>query len=260
MNKIIADIIKQKQEILNKRKHDLPLSEIKQRLPLLDKPRSFFAALDGNFAVIAEMKRASPSAGLLRKNYHPIELAKIFTAAGAAAISVLTEEKYFQGDIYHLLLTHETTSLPVLRKDFIFDEYQIYESMFFGADAILLLASVLDDQRLRDYIQLAEEINLCPLVEVHSEQELERVLKLPVKIIGINNRDLSDFSVDKERARRLRQQIPKNIRVIAESGLAEPEELRQLKKEEFSGVLIGTTLMRAENIFQVLKNFCEAGQ
>lgn len=258
MNKIIDDIIQHKKEVLDKRKRDLPLAEIKQRLPLLDHPREFLKVFAENFAIIAEMKKASPSQGLLRKDYHPLELARAFTEGGASAISVLTEEKYFCGDIYHLLLTHEITSLPVLRKDFIFDEYQIYESLFFGADAILLLASVLDDRQLSDFLQLAEELKLCPLVEVHSEGELERVLKLPVKLIGINNRNLNDFSVDKENSRRLRNLVPDGIFVIAESGIEQPEEIRQLKEEKFSGVLVGTSLMRAEDVFARVKNFREA--
>jgi len=224
-----------------------PLLEMMKGLP---KTRDFSRALrKGKFSLIAEIKRASPSAGIIRRELNPLSLAKAYEEGGAAAISVLTDEKYFQGKLEDLKAAKESTTVPVLRKDFIIDEAQIYESRMAGADALLLIARILDQVTLNAFIKLTERLGMQALVEVHNADELKRALSTGAKFIGINNRDLDTLEVELQNTLRLLNEFPevKKKLVIAESGINSREELRVLKEAGVDGVLMGESLLKSGN-------------
>ncbi|MCX7661953.1 MAG: indole-3-glycerol phosphate synthase TrpC, partial [Candidatus Omnitrophica bacterium] len=209
-------------------------------------------------SLIAEIKKASPSSGIIRENFSPSEIARDYTQAGAQAISVLTEEEYFFGSIQHLREVREATNLPLLRKDFIFDKYQVYESCYFGADAILLIAEILSQEKLLELYRLAKELNLDCLVEAHTEKALKKILKIKeIENIGINNRNLSTLEVDLKTTERLYPLIPKEKIVVVESGIKSYRDLLFLKILGVKAVLIGEALMRAENIKEKVKEFLQ---
>lgn len=197
--------------------------------------------------IIAEIKKASPSAGLIDKNFDPLKIAGEYEAANVAAISVLTEENFFQGsaEIFQQVRNH--VSLPLLRKDFIIDLYQIYQSKYFGANCILLIASILSEQELKDFSQLGKKLNLNALVEVHNESELEKVLSIDAEIIGINNRNLTTFEVDIETSLRLKEKIPTGKITVSESGIKNHKQVRELERAGFNAILIGESLMRIDD-------------
>ncbi|MFH1386782.1 MAG: indole-3-glycerol phosphate synthase TrpC [bacterium] len=199
------------------------------------------------FALIAEIKKASPSAGLLIKKLDPTALAKAYAKAGATAISVLTDEKFFQGKLADLKTARAATNLPVLRKDFVIDEAQIYEASQAGADAILLIVRILTEEQLIAFIKLAKSLKLAALVEVHNEEEARRAIKAGAEIIGINNRDLDTLAVDVKTTLRILDNVPelKDKIVISESGINSNEEVRALKACGVRGILVGESLLRA---------------
>ncbi len=197
--------------------------------------------------VIAELKRASPSRGLLRTRYRRREIAQAYAGAGAAALSVLTEEQYFLGSIEDLKQARDAVSLPVLRKDFILDAYQVYESAAADADAVLLIAAVLPDGDLRELIGLCESLRLAALVEVHNEEELDRALAAGARIIGVNNRNLKTMEVNLETSFRLKERIPSGCLSVSESGIRTAEDLRNLAVAGFHATLIGEHLMTADD-------------
>lgn len=204
--------------------------------------------------IIAEIKRASPSKGVINDKIDVAEVAKNYEIGGACAISVLTEEDHFKGSLEDLKNVKNAVNLPILRKDFIFDEFQIYEAADSGTDIILLIAAMLMDEELQKLHQLAEDVlGLDVLVEVHTLEELERVKKLDAKIIGINNRDLHSFKVSLDVSRELIKHAPKNALMITESGISTNAEILELRKLGFSGFLIGETLMRSGNPAEMLK-------
>ena len=206
--------------------------------------------------IIAEIKRASPSKGVINDKIDVDETARNYEKSGACAISVLTEEDKFKGSLKDLKTVRNAVDLPILRKDFIFDEYQIYEAAEAGADVILLIAAMLDDEKLNRLHHLAEKIlGLDALVEVHTLEELERVKKTNAKIIGVNNRDLHSFKVSLDVSRELIKHAPANAFAIAESGISTKDEILELRKLGYSGFLIGETLMRSENVEGALKEF-----
>jgi len=214
-------------------------------------PRDFLKVFPKDkLALIAEIKKASPSAGVIRQDFEPITLAKTYEESGAAAISVLTDEKFFQGKLDYLKLAKESTTIPILRKDFIVDESQIYEARIGGADAILLIVRILTDEELVNFLKLTHELGMNALVEIHNAAEVERVLKTEAKIIGINNRDLETFKVDHQNTVKLIEKYPelKNRIIISESGIKSKAEIETLKKAGVAGVLIGETLMKSNNI------------
>ena len=205
--------------------------------------------------IIAEIKRASPSKGVINDRIDVAEVARNYEKGGACAISVLTEEDRFKGSLEDLKAARKAVNLPILRKDFIFDEFQIYEAAEAGADVILLIAAMLDDETLAKLHDLAErELGLDALVEVHTLEELERVKKIGAKIIGINNRDLQTFKVSLDVSRELIKHAPDDALMITESGLSTKEEITELRDLGFAGFLIGETLMRSENVAEELKN------
>jgi indole-3-glycerol phosphate synthase len=206
-------------------------------------------------SVIAEIKRASPSKGIINAAIDVAETARSYERGGACAISVLTEEDRFQGSLNDLIIAKSSVELPILRKDFIFDEFQIYEAAANGADAVLLIAAMLDDKNLTDLYQLAErELSLDVLLEVHTLEELERAKTIGAKIIGVNNRDLHSFAVSLDVSRKLVKQAPKDSLLITESGLQKREDLLELRSLGFSGFLIGETLMKSGDAEKELRD------
>lgn len=223
-------------------------------------PHRFRAALtsEAGPCIIAEIKRASPSKGLIRENPDIGELAAGYEAAGAGAISVLTEEEHFLGSVEDLMIARNLTDLPVLRKDFIFDEFQVYESGLIGADAILLIAAMLDDERLRTLSGLASELGLDVLLETHDAPEMERAVALGAEIIGVNNRNLHTFEVSLDVSREMIRLAPEGAVLVCESGLRRGADIREMHALGYRGFLIGETLMRAADIKEKMEELTGA--
>lgn len=208
-------------------------------------------------AIISEVKKASPSKGLIAEDFDYLAIAKEYEKSGASAISVLTEPDFFMGSIQYLSEIAEEVSIPILRKDFIIDQIMIYEAKASGASAVLLIAAILDDSQLKYYLDLAHSLGLSALVEAHDEIEIKRALDAGARIIGVNNRNLKDFTVDINNSVRLRKLVPEDIIFISESGIKTSEDVRRLKENNVDGVLIGETLIRSNNkmeMIQELKN------
>jgi indole-3-glycerol phosphate synthase len=209
------------------------------------------SALRGDgIQLIAEVKKASPSRGVIRPDFDPVKIAKIYAGNGAAAVSVLTEARYFQGSLDHLKNIRKALpdEIPLLRKDFIVDPYQIYESRAYGADSLLLIVAILEPERLHELLEISHELNMSCLVEVHNEAEVEIALKSRAKIIGINNRDLNTFKVNLATTERLRPLIPPDRMVVSESGIKERTDIEKLRQFGIDAVLIGESLMSASDI------------
>ena len=220
----------------------------------VDPPRGFHKALtsfDG-VALIAEAKKASPSKGVICADFDPVKIAREYEAGGAQAISVLTDEKFFQGSLSYVPMVRQAVKLPVLRKEFIIHEVQIREARRFGADAILLIAAILDEKQMKDFLDQSRELGMDVLVEVHDEQELEMSLKVGSPLIGINNRNLKDFSMDLSTTFRLKKEIPAEIPVVSESGIRTADDIKRLADAEIAAVLVGETLMRGGAVRQLM--------
>ena len=213
----------------------------------VDPPRGFMQALtqSSEIAVIAEVKKGSPSKGIISPDFNPTAIASSYEKGGADAVSVLTDEKFFYGSLDYIPLVRQEIQLPVIRKDFIIHELQIEEAGNYGADAILLIAAILDRNQIRDYLQVSTELGMDALVEVHDEKELEKSLIAGSRLIGINNRDLRDFTVDLKTTIRLRREIPDSIPVVSESGIKSREDMKMLEDESIAAALIGETFMRS---------------
>ena len=205
-------------------------------------------------AIIAEIKKASPSKGLIREDFEPKKIAKEYEEGGATCLSILTDEPFFQGKLEYLDNVRSSCELPILRKDFMIDLYQIYETKAYGGDCILLIVAALDIVQLKDFSQLARELNLDILIEVHSEEELNEALSINSKLIGINNRDLTTFEVDKNLAIKLARQIPKDVIVVSESGISSREDILSSKEQGIHSFLIGESFMRKPNPGKALKD------
>ena len=217
-----------------------------------DTPRGFMKALQarvaiGGTAVIAEVKKASPSMGVIRASFDPVAIAESYAAAGATCLSVLTDEKYFQGSSHYLRLVRAAVGLPLLRKDFIVDEYQIVEARALGADAILLIVAALSDAELAAFTRLAHDLGLDVLVEVHDEAECARALQLPLRVIGVNNRNLHDFSVSLETSRRIKTMLPADYLLVSESGIHTRADIEALQADGIHAFLVGGALMQADD-------------
>lgn len=244
---ILDEIVSYKRiEVEERKKSSLPILE-----PTSLTTRNFADALrkpEGALPrIIAEVKKASPSKGVIRTDFDHVAIAKAYEDAGAAAMSVLTDEKFFQGHLSYMTQCREATSLPTIRKDFIIDEFQIREASAAGADAILLIAAILDPMALKAFREAAAAMGMASLVEVHNEQELESALSSGAEIIGINNRDLQTFMVDIETTFRLRRLIPDDKIVVSESGIATRNDLNRLADAGVDAALIGETFMRAQD-------------
>lgn len=203
-------------------------------------------------SVICEVKKASPSKGLIRPDFYPVDIAKEYESAGADAISCLTEEYYFKGSSKFLADIRKEVTIPILRKDFIFDTYQIYEAKVIGANAVLLIAAILSSQQMSEFQQLAHELGLQCLVEVHNQEELEKVLKFTPDIIGINNRNLKTFEVDLNTTEKIKKNVPCETILVSESGIKNNTDIKRVRSLGADAVLIGETLMRSNNITDTL--------
>lgn len=247
---ILDEIYKHKLSEVTENKKRIPVELLKKNIKQKPPPRPFGKALksDNNISIIAEIKKASPSLGVIRKDFNPIEIARLYEKSGAAAISVLTDEKFFQGKLSYLTEVKQFVSLPILRKDFTIDTYQIYEARSAGADAILLIASLLSKNEIQVFLELSRELGMDCLVEVHSESELKTVLQTSADIIGINNRDLATFKTNLETTFQLRQMIPSGKIIVSESGIKSRKDIETLLRNGINAVLIGETLMKSNDI------------
>lgn len=251
---ILEDILAARRRRLQEAQAQTPLSLLMRQAALRREHRFFRSALARpGVRIIAEMKKASPSAGLLRENYVCGEIAKAYEKGGAIALSVLTEEDNFQGSLRHLTEARSATHLPVLRKDFIVDEYQIYEAAAAGADAVLLIVAALPEPLLRRLTDLAAELQIPALVEVHTEEELERAAAAGASIIGVNNRNLQTLKVDLATSLRLREKIPSYCRTVSESGIRSAADVKTLMDAGFDAMLVGECFMRSERPGDALK-------
>jgi indole-3-glycerol phosphate synthase len=253
---ILDEIVANKKQELELSQRNLPLADLRRMALAAPPPVDFALALCGDgIKLIAEVKKASPSRGVIRADFDPVEIAQIYAHNGASAISVLTESKYFQGSLNHLkdIKTALGQTLPLLRKDFIFDSYQIYESRACGADSLLLIVAILSPRQLAELIGLTRQLSMECLVEVHNEAEVEIALKSSARIIGINNRDLSTFTVDINTTRRLRPLIPADRIVVSESGIKDRADMARLRQWRVDAVLIGEALMSAPDIAAKMK-------
>ena len=245
---ILNDIVKNTQKKLIEKKANMPLEEIKSQLKNLELPRGVFKEnlINKDQAIIAEIKKASPSAGIISENFNPIEKAKEYEAFGASALSILTEEDFFQGSNQFLMDVKAITKLPIIRKDFMIDEYQIYEAKLMGADCILLIASVLSDNEITQFTDLAETLELDYLIEVHDEDELRRVEHFENAMIGVNNRNLKTFEVDLNNSINLKKLFNGDNLFIAESGIKNQDDIDELKNHDIHAFLIGESLMKGD--------------
>jgi indole-3-glycerol phosphate synthase len=243
---ILQKIVANTRASLAHKKVKLPQEKIQSSLENLKLPRGKFKdhISSKDEAIIAEIKKASPSAGVIKEDFDPTKIAMEYESFGASALSILTEEDFFMGSVEYLKEVKKITSLPILRKDFMIDEYQIYESKLIGADCILLIASILTDQEIEDFISTAKKLELDYLIEVHDENELKRVEHFEDALIGVNNRNLETFEVDLNNSVRLRNTFKQKNIFIAESGIKSREDMNYLKMNNIKVFLIGESLMR----------------
>ena len=247
---ILARILERKHEEIEEGVRQVPLGEMRRRAADAPAPRGFRAALEaridaGHPAVIAEIKRASPSRGIIRQDFDPTRIAAGYERGGGAALSVLTDREFFQGSPDHLRAARAATSLPVLRKDFLIDPWQVHEARAMGADCVLLIVAALDDGALRDLARLAGEIGLDTLVEVHDETELDRALRIPAPLVGINNRDLRTFKTSLATTERLAPRVPAHRLAVTESGIASRADVARLRARGVHAFLVGEAFMSA---------------
>lgn len=237
-----------------KEKEAHSLEEVKSKALSMKKGNFEFekAINENDISFICEVKKASPSKGVIAKSFPYVEIAKEYEKAGATCISVLTEPKYFMGSKQYLKEISQNVSIPLLRKDFVIDEYMIYDAKIHGASCVLLICSLLDEATLKKYIGICDELGLSALVEAHDKEEIEKALLAGTRMIGVNNRDLKTFTVDINNSIRLRKFVPKDIIFVAESGIKTNEDIINLRKANVNAVLIGETFMRAENKKEML--------
>lgn len=259
MKDILAEIAERTRERVAEQKKSVSLAEmVRQAESACENRCAYFfrSALSGEgIHLICEVKKASPSKGVIAEEFPYVEIAKDYERGGASAISVLTEPYYFMGSNEYLREIRKEVSIPILRKDFIVDEYQIYETKTLGADACLLICAILEQDTLKQYLDLAHRLGLSALVETHDEAEIEMAVKAGAGIIGVNNRNLKDFSVDIGHSQELRRLVPDGTIFVAESGIKEKEQVVQLYREGVNAVLIGETLMRAQDRAAVVREF-----
>ena len=252
MSDILQRILARKRIEVRERSARMPARELSACIVAAPPLRGFRAALEANIvagrpAVIAEIKKASPSQGVIRADFNPSGIARSYAAAGAACLSVLTDVDFFQGADAYLVAARASCALPVLRKDFVIDEYQIYEARTLGADGVLLIATALDDAQLAEFAALAHDLGMDALIEAHDITELERALKTPAPLIGINNRDLRTFKTVLDTTLKLRSQVPADRLLITESGIHAPTDVARMRAAGVHAFLVGEAFMRAED-------------
>lgn len=262
MANILAEIYQHKLIEVRECKKKLRLEEICKKLKCSEglKPKDFAASLlakilQNKIALICEIKKASPSKGVIRENFNPEEIAQTYAESGAACLSVLTDKKYFQGADEYLMQARSAVSLPILRKDFMVDKYQIYEAKMLGADCILLIVAMLDDSKLQELEECAISLGLSVLIEVHDEEELHRALKLESKLIGINNRNLKTLKVDLQTSLNLAPLVPQDRIIIGESGIKSITDLQKLQQAGIKSFLIGEHFMLQKDFASEVKKF-----
>ncbi len=251
MSDILNTILARKAQEVAERSARVPLAELQARLADAPPVRGFANALNaaianGDPAVIAEVKKASPSKGVIRPDFHPADIAVSYEFGGASCLSVLTDVDFFQGADLYLQQAREACTLPVLRKDFVIDPYQIYEARVLGADCILLIVSALDDQQLADLSNLALQLGMDVLLEVHDIDELERAIQVPVPLIGINNRNLRTFEVSLQNTLSLKDAVPRDRLLVTESGILGPDDVKTMRDAGVNAFLVGEAFMRVE--------------
>jgi len=248
---ILDKIVAHKKGEVAARKADTPLADIRARAQSEPPARDFLGALrtpPGPMALIAEVKKASPSAGVIRADFDPVAIARIYDENGAACFSVLTDERFFQGHDSYLALVKTATTRPVLRKDFTVDAYQVYEARSLGADAVLLIAAVLSEAQIAEYAGIARELGMAALVEVHTDAEMAVASSVGAELVGINARDLARFVTDLSTVERLAPLAPTGALLVAESGIKTPADVARVRSAGASAILVGETLMRSDDI------------
>ena len=250
MSDVLAEICETKRGEIAAAKGRIPEADLKAQLADVAPPRDFLAALHSKpgIGLIAEVKKASPSAGLIREDFNPVDIATIYESSGAACISCLTDEPYFKGKLEYLTAIRSAVSIPVMRKDFILDRYQVTEARAAGADCILLIAECLDDCTMRDLYFYASELGMECLVEVYDPENLDRVLKLGAPLVGINNRNLKTFVTDLKHSTDLADRVPDTVYLVSESGIRQRSDVEHLLQFGVRGILVGETLMRQDDI------------
>jgi indole-3-glycerol phosphate synthase len=258
---ILDDIIANKKEELAGTKRRSSLGDVKARAADAGPTRGFGKALstDGGIRLIAEVKKASPSKGVIREDFDPVRIAQIYEKSGASCISVLTEEKFFQGKLEYLAAIRKAAGLPLLRKDFIIDEFQVFEARAAGADAVLLIAACLEKDQMAEYLGIAGQLGLDVLVESHTYRELDKALLAGAMLVGINNRDLSTFTVRLDTTLDLLKDIPDDRIVVSESGIKTRDDVVKLEKAGVDAVLVGESLMRERDIGRKVKELLGKG-
>lgn len=249
---ILKKIIRRKHEEIQEASSRVSLDELKEQIKTAPAVRGFVDQMKDKIAaglpaVIAEIKKASPSKGVLREDFHPAEIAKSYERGGAACLSVLTDVDFFQGSPEYLKQARAACNLPVIRKDFIVDPYQVYEARAMGADCILLIVAALEDEQMRELSDLAQELAMDVLVEVHDAEELERALKLPLPLIGINNRNLRTFETTLDTTLQLLNRIPDDRIVVTESGILKRKDVALMREHQVNAFLVGEAFMRSDD-------------
>ncbi len=257
-SRLIEIIETKKQEVAQLKRNGIS-SPGQRRIPGI-RDFSYAISQPGRINLIAEIKFASPSAGMIREKTDPLKIGRIYEQAGSAAISLLTDQKFFHGHLENLPGVKQAVTLPVLRKDFIIDEIQIREALVWGADAILLIVRILSEAQLKELLHISHEKGLAALVEVHDREDLEKALDAGAVIIGINNRDLDTFEINLQTTQKLAAQIPEGHIIVGESGIHSPKDIEGLKELKVNAVLIGSALMSSSDIESKTREMVEAGQ
>lgn len=250
MPNILDKIVARKRDEIAAAKRQCPAKALEAQLAAAPPVRDFVAALTAQpgMALIAEVKKASPSAGLIREEFDPVQIAGVYERHGAACISVLTDAEYFGGHLDDLRAVRQAVSVPVLRKDFLLDRYQVLEARAAGADCVLLIAECLDNEPLRDLFHYAAELGMHALIEIYQPNNLDRVLALDPPLVGVNNRNLKTFATDLEHTLRLASRVPAETLLVSESGIRSRDDVLRLEQAGVRAILVGETLMRAENV------------
>jgi indole-3-glycerol phosphate synthase len=257
---IMDDIVANKHKEIVASKRRITLSEIQRRARAQSPPLDFTKALSsGGVKLISEVKQASPSKGIIRKDFDAVQIARIYAENGATAISVLTDKKFFRGKLEYLSAIRQAVNIPILRKDFILDPYQVFESRAYGADAILLIVAILTPAKLNELLKLSHSLGMACLVEVHNEKELNIALQTDACIIGINNRDLATMTTDTTTTERLRSRIPAGRLIVSESGIKDRRDIEWLERLGVNAVLVGETLLASSDIAGKMKELLGQG-
>jgi indole-3-glycerol phosphate synthase len=249
---ILKKILQRKREEIAERSRQVSLKQLKQQAQAASPTRGFINAMaakikQGKPGIIAEIKKASPSKGVIRENFDPVAIAKSYEQHGAACLSILTDRDFFQGHEDYLLQARAATKLPVIRKDFIIDPYQVYEARAINADCILLIVAALDDEKLSELLSLAHELNMDVLMEVHDAEEMRRAIQTGAKLIGINNRNLRTFELSLNTTLDMLDRVPVDRLLVTESGILSPQDVTLMRNHKVNAFLVGEAFMRAEN-------------